>query len=76
MLVRLDQFDAKSINNARTAREHEGYRDRFLASIRDRLGTGAVKRQALDLCQELFVADGARSYEEDAVLQNRRTLLE
>jgi len=29
-----------------------------------------VKGQALDLCQELFVADGARSDEEDAVLQN------
>jgi hypothetical protein len=32
--------------------------------------------QALDLCQELFVADGARSDEEDAVLQNLRELLE
>jgi len=47
-----------------------------LASIRDRLGTAAVKGQALDLCQELFVADGARSDEEDAVLQNLRELLE
>jgi hypothetical protein len=28
----------------------------------------------LDLCQELFVADGARSDEEDAVLQNLRQL--
>ena len=50
-------------------RENQGYRDRFLASIRDRLGTAAVKGQALDLCQELFLADGARSNEEDAVLQ-------
>ena len=52
------------------------YRERFLASIRDRLGTAAVKRKALDLCQELFVADGARSDEEDAVLQSLRELLE
>jgi hypothetical protein len=52
------------------------YRDRFLASINDRLGSAAVKGQALDLCQELFLADGARSAEEDAVLQNLRTLLE
>ena len=58
------------------ARENQGYRDQFLASIRDRLDTAAVKGQALDLCQELFVADGARSDEEDAVLQNLRTLLE
>ena len=58
------------------ARENQGYRDRFLASIRDRLDTAAVKGQALDLCQELFVADGARSDEEDAVLQNLRELLE
>src|ERR1700745_1548718 len=42
-----DQFDAKSINNARTAREHQVYRDQFLAWIRDRLGTAAVKGQAL-----------------------------
>jgi hypothetical protein len=35
-----------------------------------------VKGQALDLCQELFLADGARSEEEDAVLQNLRKLLE
>ena len=58
------------------ARENQGYRDKFLASIRDRLGTAAVKGQALDLCQELFLADGARSEEEDAVLQNLKTLLE
>jgi hypothetical protein len=52
------------------------YRDKFLASIRDRLDTGAVKGKALDLCQELFLADGARSDEEDTVLQNLRQLLE
>src|SRR5439155_1751853 len=74
--IPFDQFDAKSINNARTARESQVYRDQFLAWIRDSLGTAAVKGQALDLCQELFLADGARSDEEDAVLQNLRTLLE
>jgi hypothetical protein len=71
-----DQFDVRSIGNARNARENQVYRDQFLASIRDRLGTAAVKGKALDLCQELFVADGARSDEEDAVLQNLRQLLE
>jgi hypothetical protein len=35
-----------------------------------------VKGQALDLCQELSLADGARSDEEDAVLQNLKKLLE
>jgi hypothetical protein len=74
--VPFDQFDVRSIDNARNAKESQVYRDRFLASIRDRLGTAAVKGQALDLCQELFVADGARSEEEDAVLQNLRQLLE
>ena len=74
--VPFDQFDVRSIDNARNASENQGYGDRFLASIRDRLGTAAVKRQALDLCQELFVADGARSDEEEAVLQNLRKLLE
>ena len=74
--VPFDQFDAKSINNARTARENEGYREEFLAWIKDRLGTSAVKGKALDLCQELFLADGARSDEEEAVLQNLKQLLE
>ena len=74
--VPFDQFDARSVSNARNARESQVYKDQFLASIKDRLATAAVKGKALDLCQELFLADGARSDEEDAVLQNLRTLLE
>ena len=74
--VPFDQFDARSISNARNARENRAYRDQFLASINRRLGTATVKGQALDLCHELFVADGARSDEEDAVFQNLRKLLE
>jgi hypothetical protein len=34
-----------------------------------------VKGQALELCQELFLADGAQSYEEDDALQNLKELL-
>ena len=74
--VPFDQFVLRSTDNARNARENPGYRERFLGSIRDRLDTAAAKGQALDLCQELFVADGARSDEEEDVLQNLRTLLE
>ena len=74
--VPFDQFDVRSIDNARNATENQGYRDRFLASIRDRLDTAAVNGRALNPCQELFVADGARYDEEDAVLQNLRELLE
>ena len=70
------KFEVRSIDNARNATENPGYRDRFLASIRDRLDTAPVKGQALDLCQELFLADGARSDEEEAVLQNLKKLLE
>jgi len=74
--VPFDQFAVRSIDNARNARENQGYRDKFLGSIRDRLDIAAVKGQALDLCQELFLADGAQSDEEDVVLQHLRTLLE
>ena len=74
--IPFDQFDARSISKARDARENRGYRDQFLASIRDRLGSAEVKGQALDLCQELFVADGSRSDEEEDVFQNLRKLLE
>ena len=71
-----DQFAVRSVGNARNARESQVYRNKFLASIRDRLDTAAVKGKALGLCQELFLADGARSDEEDEVLQNLRQLLE
>src|ERR1041384_6154080 len=74
--VPFDQFDARSVSNARNASESQVYRDQFLASITDRLGTAAGKAQALDLCPELFLADGAQSYEEDDALENRKTLLE
>ena len=74
--VPFDQFVLRSTDNARNARESQVYRDQFLASIKDRLDTAVVKRKALDLCQELFLADGAQSDEEDAVLQNLRELLE
>ena len=73
--VPFDQFDARSGNNARNARESQVYREKFLTSIGDRLSTDAIKAQALDLCQELFLADGAQSYEEDDALQNLQTLL-
>jgi hypothetical protein len=74
--VPFDQFVLRSTDNARNAQENPGYRDRFLASIRDRLDTAAAKGQALDLCQELFVADGSRSDEEEDVFQNLKRLLE
>ena len=74
--VPFDQFDARSVSNARNASESQVYRDQFLASIKDRLDTAAVKAQALDLCQELFLADGAQSYEEDDALQNLKELLD
>ena len=74
--IPFDQFDARSVSNARNASESQVYRDQFLASIKDRLDTAAVKGQALDLCQELVLADGAQSYEEDDALQNLKELLE
>jgi hypothetical protein len=70
------QFDVRSIDNARNARESQVYRDKFLASIRERLDIATVKEQALNLCQELFIAYGVRSDDEEVVLQNLRTLLE
>ena len=73
--VPFDQFAVRSIDSARNARESQVHRDKFLASIRDRLDTSAVKGKALGLCQELFLADGAQSHEEDAVLHNLRHLL-
>ena len=74
--VPFDQFALRSTDSARNARESQVSREKFLASIKERLETPAVKAKALGLCQELFVADGARSDEEDDVFQNLRKLLE
>ena len=74
--VPFDQFALRSTDNARNARESQVYRDKFLGSIRDRLGSAPVKEKALGLCQELFIADGSRSDEEEDVFQNLRQLLE
>ena len=74
--VPFDQFDARSVGNARNARESKVYRDKFLGSIKERLDTSAVRMKALDLCQELFLADGAQSEEEDEMFENLKPLLE
>ena len=74
--VPFDQFDARSVGNARNARESKVYRERFLGSIKERLDTPAVRMKALDLCQELFLADGAQSEEEDEMFENLKPLLE
>ena len=41
--VPFDQFEVRSVSNARNARESQVYRDRFLASISDRLSTRCSK---------------------------------
>jgi hypothetical protein len=74
--VPFDQFALRSIDKARNARESQVDREKFLGSIKDRLDTATVKGKALDLCQELFTADGSRSDEEEDVFQNLRKLLE
>jgi len=74
--VPFDQFDARSVGNARNARESKVYREKFLGSIKERLDTPAVRMKALDLCQELFLADGAQSEEEDEMFENLKPLLE
>ena len=73
--VPFDQFVLKSSDSARNAQGNQVRRDRFLASIRNRLGTAEVTGKALGLCQELFLADGSRSDEEEDVFQNLRKLL-
>jgi uncharacterized tellurite resistance protein B-like protein len=73
--ISFDYIEARSIGNARRAKENEEFRAKFLASIRDCLATPAVKKQALELCQKLFLADGTRADKEDAMLLALRKLL-
>ena len=73
--IPFDQFEVRSVSNARNASESQVYEINSCFD-KDRLGTPAVKGQAMDLCQELFLTDGSRSDEEDAVLENLRKLLE
>ena len=73
--ISFDYIEARSIGNARRAKEDEEFRAEFLASIKERLATPAAKKQALDLCQKLFLADGTRTDKEDTMLLALRKLL-
>src|ERR1041384_3120286 len=41
-----DQFEVRSVGNARNARESQVYREKFLGSIKDRLASPAVRMKA------------------------------
>jgi len=73
--ISFDYIEARSIGNARRAKDDEDFRATFLGSIKERLATPAVKKQTLELCQKLFIADGTRANKEDDMLQALRKLL-
>jgi len=73
--ISFDYIEARSIGNARRAKDDAGFRATFLGSIKERLATPAVKKQSLELCQKLFIADGTRADKEDVMLQALRKLL-
>ena len=68
-------FEARSIAAAREAKEDKSAREEFLTSIRQRLDKPHVRSLALDLCKQIFVADGAQSDPESVVLARINQLL-
>jgi hypothetical protein len=54
----------------------QGYAFAYATRAHTFVATTRLTSQALDLCQELFLADGALADEEDVVLQDLGKLLE
>ena len=56
--VSYDSYASRSIAHARAVKETPASRDDFFASVAQRLATAAVKRRTLELCRQIFTADG------------------
>ncbi|MCC5023141.1 MAG: TerB family tellurite resistance protein [Candidatus Synoicihabitans palmerolidicus] len=67
-------YEAKSISNARFAREDDEFRGEFLESIRLRINSESVRKTALGVVRELMASDGVKTDAEEAILATVRKL--
>ncbi len=68
-------YESKSIANARLAKESPEAKQEFLSFAAQRLQSNSSRVLALDLCQQLFSADGSTVEKEAALLGEIRALL-
>jgi hypothetical protein len=72
--IAFESFEARSIGAARAAKENAEQRKVFLDSINQRLSSPHSRTLALDVCKQLFVADGLNP-KESALLTRISQLL-
>jgi uncharacterized tellurite resistance protein B-like protein len=68
-------YEARSIASARSAKGTPEDRKDFVAAAAARLQSAPARAIALDLCKQLFSADGATAEKEDALLAEIRSAL-
>jgi len=59
--ISFEYYQGKSIGAARAALGDPKTKERFFDSAKQRLATPALRKQALELCQKLFMADGNKA---------------
>ncbi len=64
--ISFEYYQGKSIGAVRLALDNKDARERFFASLKQRLATPELRKQAFELCQKLFMADGNKSEGESA----------
>ena len=68
-------YEARSIANARLAKENPAHRKEFIASIATRLSSTEARTRALALARSLVLADGSSSGGESAALAELQAAL-
>lgn len=68
-------YEARSVSSARAAREHPASKAKFIEGAAARLESKEARAWALDLCKQLFAADGSTVGKETAVLGEIQTAL-
>ena len=65
--ISFEYYQGKSIGAARAALANPETKKKFFESISQRLKTAEIRNQAFELCEKLFLADGAKPASEFAV---------
>ena len=73
--ISYDSYASRAIANVRAVKETPAARADFLASVAHRLGTSTLKQRTLELCREIFEADGNVSGSEQELLGELRKAL-
>jgi len=73
--ISFGSYESKSIAAARAAKESPAAKQEFLSFAAERLASKESQALALDLCKQLFYADGSTADKESALLSEIRVAL-